>query len=191
MSTASASTTTRRKTAAKPKAASTSRPRGAAATSAAAKATATKAADAKKATVTVHDLLDMSQHELDALFKASPKGEIPTGDANGTVIVATGTPLTALLAPVLRLGWKGKVIDGKKLTLKNKILPFGIPLIAAKIVKSDPSKLDGKPTTVLDYSKTSLVARSIRDEIREVAPGLYLGVVYVYGVKTINFTLEV
>lgn len=142
------------------------------------------------ATVTVDALLDMSQDELDALFTASPKGEVPAGELRGTVIVATGTPLTALLAPVLRLGWQGKVIDAKKLTLKNKLLPFGVPLIAARILKSDPSKLDGKPTTVLDYSKTSLVARAIRDEIREVAPGLYLGVVYVYGVKTVNFTLE-
>lgn len=188
MSTA-ASATTRRTSAAKPKATGTPS-RATASKSTTNTAAAAKTAARRTAKVTVHDLLDMSQHELDALFKASPKGEVPTGELNGTVIVATGTPLTALLAPILRLGWQGKVIDGKKLTLKNKILPFGIPLIAAKIVKSDKSKLDGKPTTVLDYSKTSLVARSIRDEIREVAPGLYLGVVYVYGVKTVNFTLE-
>lgn len=190
MSTAASTTTTRRKAAAKPTT-TTTRSRAASKTTAAKGAAAKAAAHADKATITVDDLLDMSQHELDALFKAAPKGEVPTGELNGTVIVATGTPLTALLAPILRLGWQGKVIDGKKLTLKNKILPFGIPLIAAKIVKSDKSKLDGKPTTVLDYSKTSLVARAIRDEIREVAPGLYLGVVYVYGVKTVNFTLEV
>lgn len=181
MATATATTTRRRTTAAKPKAAA--KPR------AAAKPKSTAAP--KTAPITVEALLDMSQHELDALFKASPEGPVPTGEGNGTVIVATGTPLTALLAPVLRLGWQGKVVDGKKLTLKNKVLPFGIPLIGAKIVKADDSRSDGKPTTVLDYSKTALLPfRSIRDEIREVAPGLYLGVVYVYGVKTINFTLE-
>lgn len=182
MSTATASTTTRRK-----RATTTTTKKS---TTTRAKAAATEP-HPHKAVLTVDDLLDMSQHELDAVFEAAPKGDVPTGDVNGTVIIATGTPLTGLLAPVLRLAWQGKVIDGKTLTLKNKILPFGIPLIAAKIIKSDKSKLDGKPTTVLDYSKTSLVARSIRDEIREVAPGLYLGVVYVYGVKTINFTLEV
>jgi hypothetical protein len=31
---------------------------------------------------------------------------------------------------------------------------------------------------VLDYSQTSIVAQWIRDEIREVSPGLYLGLVY-------------
>ncbi|MBJ7470856.1 MAG: hypothetical protein JHD16_06115 [Solirubrobacteraceae bacterium] len=170
---ATATSTTTRKTAAKPKAAAAKKP-----------------AAPKQTPITVDALLDMGQDELDALFKASPKGEVPSGEGNGTVIVATGTPITSLLAPILRLGWQGKVIDGKQLTLKNKILPFGIPLIAAKIVKTDASRLDGKPTTVLDYSKTSLVARAIRDEIREVAPGLYLGVVYIYGRKTINFALE-
>ena len=31
---------------------------------------------------------------------------------------------------------------------------------------------------MLDYSKTSLIAHWIRDEIREVSPGIYLGLVY-------------
>ncbi len=186
MATATASTTRRKAAAtAKPKAAA-AKPRAAAKPKTAAKDSAPESAP-----ITVDALLDMSQHELDALFKASSEGTVPSGEGNGTVIVATGTPLTALLAPLLRLGWQGKVVDGKRRTLKNKVLPFGIPLIGATIVKADDSKADGKPTTVLDYSKTALIPfRAIRDEVREVAPGLFLGVVYVYGVKTINFTLE-
>ena len=43
----------------------------------------------------------------------------------------------------------------------------------------DASRLDGRPCIVLDYSKTSRVAGWVRDEIREVAPRLYLGLVYV------------
>lgn len=38
---------------------------------------------------------------------------------------------------------------------------------------------DGKQSIVLDYLKTSLLAFFIRDEIRCVAPGLYLGKVYI------------
>ena len=34
------------------------------------------------------------------------------------------------------------------------------------------------PAIILDYSKTSLVAGMIRDEIRQVGPGVYLGQVY-------------
>src|SRR5438105_941760 len=36
----------------------------------------------------------------------------------------------------------------------------------------------GRSCIVLDYSHTSLVAPWIRDEIREVSPGVYLGIVF-------------
>lgn len=38
--------------------------------------------------------------------------------------------------------------------------------------------MDGSECIDLDYSKTSFVARWIRDEIREVSPGLFLGIVF-------------
>ncbi len=41
-----------------------------------------------------------------------------------------------------------------------------------------PSWLDGQPSMVLDYSQTSLVYANNRDEIRQVAPGLFLGLMY-------------
>jgi hypothetical protein len=50
--------------------------------------------------------------------------------------------------------------------------------------------VDGRECIVLDYSKSWLVARWIRDEIREVAPGQYLGVVFVGRVKVLNFALR-
>ena len=43
---------------------------------------------------------------------------------------------------------------------------------------------------VLDYSKTSRVAGSVRDEIREIAPGLYIGVVYGERRLPIRFSLS-
>jgi hypothetical protein len=53
-----------------------------------------------------------------------------------------------------------------------------------------PSLLDGKNCIVLDYSKTSLIAHWIRDEIREVGTNLYLGIVYWDNDKLINFALD-
>ena len=61
--------------------------------------------------------------------------------------------------------------------------------IVAKVYQS-PSWLDGKECTVLDYSETSLIAHRVRDEIREVAPGLYLGVVFWGREKILNFALN-
>ena len=60
----------------------------------------------------------------------------------------------------------------------------------AKVYK-DESWLDGKEAIVLDYSKTSVVAQWIRDEIREVAPRLYLGLVFWEQDKILHFALEV
>lgn len=42
---------------------------------------------------------------------------------------------------------------------------------------------------MLDYSKTSRVAHWIRDEIREVGPGVYLGLVYWSRARILHFAL--
>ena len=41
----------------------------------------------------VQQLLDMSQEQLDELFRASPPGDIPSGEAEGTAIIAPGHAL--------------------------------------------------------------------------------------------------
>ena len=61
--------------------------------------------------------------------------------------------------------------------------------IVAEVYKG-PSLLDGKDCIVLDYSKTSLVAKWIRDEIRLIAPNLYLGRVYWSSKPILHFALE-
>jgi hypothetical protein len=40
---------------------------------------------------TVPEMLKMSQTQLDDLFTQAPAGEIPSGEARGTAIVAPGT----------------------------------------------------------------------------------------------------
>ena len=61
--------------------------------------------------------------------------------------------------------------------------------IIARIYKG-PSWLDGKECIVLDYSETSLVASHIRDEIRLIEPGFYLGKVYWDKARLIDFCLD-
>jgi hypothetical protein len=138
----------------------------------------------------VDRLLTMSQEQLDALFTASPAGEIPNGEAEGTAIVAPGTAYSPNIARFIsNFAWQGKVFDVKKGVLRNKILPLGLNAIIAKVYKAE-SWLDGKECIVLDYSDTSLVAQWIRDEIRQVQPGLYLGKVYWNKARLIDFALE-
>lgn len=139
----------------------------------------------------VPQLLGMTQQQLDDLFKASPAGDIPDGEAKGTAIVAPGTKFSDSIAQIINVfGWQGKIFDAEKGVLKNKISAFGVHAIVARVYK-DKSWLDGKECIVLDYSETSLVAHWIRDEIRLIQPpGLYLGKVYWDKARLIDFTLQ-
>jgi hypothetical protein len=138
----------------------------------------------------VQDLLDMPESQLEELFRQSPPGEIPDGEAEGTVLVRPGSDLSDTAAKLVHLvAWQGKVFDRERGELLNKILPFGLEAVRAKVYK-DESWFDGKETIVLDYSKTSVVAQWIRDEIREIAPRLYLGLVFWERDKILHFALK-
>jgi hypothetical protein len=140
--------------------------------------------------ITVPDLLKMSQTQLDELFTKSPTGDTPDGEAKGTAIIAPGTTYSEDIAEFINhFAWQGKVFDSQKGFLRNEILPFGLRAIIAKVYKA-PSWLDNKECIVLDYSETSLLAHWIRDEIREIAPGIYLGKVYWDKKRLIDFALN-
>ena len=139
---------------------------------------------------TVAQLLKTPQKELDAIFTAADAGPIPEGQADGTAIIAPGTTFSDEIAKMVSLfAWQGKVFDPKVGVLRNRITPFGLNAIVAKVYK-DKSWLDDKECIVLDYSQTSLVAHWIRDEIRLIQPGLYLGKVYWDKARLIDFTLQ-
>jgi hypothetical protein len=139
----------------------------------------------------VPQLLKMTQAELDALFTRSEAGPIPEGQADGTAIIAPGTVFSPDIARfVTMFAWQGKVFDAKSSTLRNRIGPFGLNAIIARVHKA-PSWLDGKECIVLDYSETSMVAHWVRDEIRLIQPpGLYLGKVFWDKSRLIDFTLQ-
>ena len=100
-----------------------------------------------------HQLLGKSQPDLDALFSAHEAGPIPDGEADGTAIIAPGTPFSPAIAAVINIfAWKGKVFDAKAGFLRNEILPFGLKAIVARVYKA-PSWLDGKECIVLDHSR--------------------------------------
>ena len=127
--------------------------------------------------------LSLSGDQLDQIFRASPSGDLPVGEGAGTAIIAPGTPISDTLAKFVHIfNWKGKAFERDTAQpgrgwLKNRILLLGTKAIIAEVYKGE-SWLDGKECIVLDYSHTSIVAQWIRDEIRLVSPGLYLGLVY-------------
>jgi hypothetical protein len=145
--------------------------------------------------VTVEDLLDMSLDERDEAFRAGEVGAIPDGDAEGTVLAAPeplfvpASMVDRAIALVARwLAWTGKVVDARKGELVNKVTPLQIHAFKAKVYKA-PSWFDNRAAIILDYSQTSLLARRIRDEIRLVGPGTYLGQVYWGPQRVLQFAL--
>jgi hypothetical protein len=141
-------------------------------------------------TYTVPQLLSMSSEALDDLFRQSKPGDIPNGEAQGTAILAPGTKFSPEIANFINhFAWQGKNFDAATGTLKNRILPFGLSAILAKVYKGE-SWLDKQDCIVLDYSETSMLAHWIRDEIRTIGPGMYLGVVYWDKTKLIHFVLQ-
>ena len=139
--------------------------------------------------VDVPQLAAMSPDELDTLFRESAPGEIPVGRTQGAVLVAPGTDIAWPAKRLIEwLVWRGKVFNPQKGDLLNIILPFGVKAVRAKVYK-DASWFDQAETIVLDYSKTSRLAHKVRDEIREVSPGVYLGLVFWGRSRILYFTL--
>lgn len=137
----------------------------------------------------VDRMLKMSKADLNELFSRSPAGEIPVGRGRGTVIFAPGTPFAWLVAKIaFFIAWRGKVLDPERGELLNIVSPFGVKAIRARVYK-DPSWKDERECIVIDYSKSSFVARRVRDEIREVAPGVFLGQVFWSKSNILKFAL--
>ena len=140
--------------------------------------------------ITAKEISKLSSIEVDQLFRNAEAGPIPDGDAEGTAIFWPGSLTEPVVQKLVEgLAWQGKVVDASARTLKNKILPMGFKAIEADVY-TDRSWFDGKDCIVLDYSRRSLVARKVRDEIRQVAPGLYLGLVFLGKARLIYFTLK-
>jgi hypothetical protein len=145
------------------------------------------------APVDVDTLAAMTAADLDATFRSGTAGPIPIGRGKGTAIALRGPAKRAFPALVRRSAWQGKEFavdpDGRH-HLRNLVTPLGARAIRAE-VHEGTSWVDDRPCIVLDYAKTSLAARWVRDEIREVAPGVYLGVVFLRRRRLpLMFTLE-
>ncbi|ALP53279.1 hypothetical protein Tel_08985 [Candidatus Tenderia electrophaga] len=142
----------------------------------------------------VAKFLEMSQAELDEIYKGAIAGVVPDGNTRGTAIVG-GSLLAKLYARVANLFfWQGKVFDifcpPDQGILINKVTPFSLTFVIAKVYKQ-ASWLDGAETIVIDYSTTSFFAKKVRDEIRQVEPGVYLGKVWWGKKRILDFALEV
>ena len=100
---------------------------------------------------------------------------IPPGRVRGTALLAPGTRRARIVSRGARLSGRERCLKPDEATAVNRF--FGMRVIRGQLYEG-PSWLDGRPSLVLDYSQTSRIYADNRDEIRQVAPGLFLGLMY-------------
>jgi hypothetical protein len=120
-------------------------------------------------------LAGMSWCELEQLYRSATPGHVPCGFVCGRAIYCPCEKGSLLRSKMTKAIWRGKIFDPDQCSMVNQWR--GFRAIHAQVYEGT-SWLDGKPAIILDYTTTSRVWSDVRDEIREVAPGVWLGVMY-------------
>ena len=123
---------------------------------------------------TLDDLADLSAMQLESLYRQSGPGSVPTGKVRGLALYPDAR-FPRAKSKAARVAWQGKVFNPETGTATNRF--FGLRVIKGQVY-SGQSWLDGGSSLILDYQNTSKIYGDYRDEIREVAPGVYLGLMY-------------
>ncbi len=123
---------------------------------------------------TLDDLAALATPQLEQLYRQSAPGPVPTGKVKGRALYPDAR-FGVARSRAARAVWQGKVFRPEDSTAVNRF--FGMRVIEGNVY-AGPSWLDGGPAMILDYQGTSRLYGNYRDEIRQVAPGLYLGLMY-------------
>ncbi len=170
----------------------------------------------ERTALTLEDLKALPQIELDLLYARLASGPTPVGSYQGHVVFDESgqseveralkiiSPNGYLEAVIKRLGvglWRGKIFFPESETLTNRL---GLITRFPANVYCGQSLLDTRSeSVVLDYTYADnisgynpiidwMMARKglgVRDEIRMVKPGLYIGRAYIQNAFALNFFL--
>ena len=123
---------------------------------------------------TMDDLAELSAPQLDSLYRQGAAGPVPTGQVRGLALYPDARFARAR-SKAARVAWQGKVFDPATNTATNRF--FGLRVVRGQVYEGQ-SWLDGGPAMILDYQNTSRLYGNYRDEIRQVAPGIFLGLMH-------------
>jgi hypothetical protein len=107
---------------------------------------------------------------LDEQFRTGTATGEPCGKTSGKVLIANGA-MPKVKARIQSLAWKGKTFHGDG-TFTNRWL--GFEAISATTAQGT-SWFDGQPCLVMQYPEKAPIFGGVRDELREVSPGVWLG----------------
>ena len=141
----------------------------------------------------INDLTEFclySAQQLLALFRSGRWDGPPHGPADGLLLMLPGTAASRPIARLIRATvWRGKnfAADGQR--MRNRLVPFSLTAVSARLYRGR-SRYDGEPCIVLDYSRTSWIVSPLRDEIREIEAGLWLGLIWLGPLRVGFFILR-
>ncbi len=124
---------------------------------------------------TIEQIVRMSPAELEALYGQGVAAALPAGRVRGHALVAPGKRWAVPSSKAARLVWQGKVFDPSGSAVVNRF--FGVRAIKGNVYLAE-SWRDGQPALIIDYSGTSVLYGKYRDEIRQVGPNAYLGLMF-------------
>jgi hypothetical protein len=116
----------------------------------------------------------LSERDLERLYARAEAAPLPVGFVRGQVLVLAGRPFPRVGVRVSGLVWKGKHFDEAGRFINQWT---GFRALSSQAVYGS-SWYDGRPCLVLEYSEGTPVFGNMRDEVRELGPGLFLARVY-------------
>lgn len=114
----------------------------------------------------------MSPDQLDALFRNSELGKPFVGVYNGKLLYLTDKRFAKLKVWAANIPWSGKMAQENGY-FTNRWLRNVNWIDSTYVV--GPSWIDGKPAIIMEYAPKTPLFWNMHDELREVAPGLYMG----------------
>lgn len=123
------------------------------------------------------DLKQLCPKKLEELYAGAIVGCQPVGFFRGEILHLCNTSMPCLKTKMANNVWKGKHFceDGGFINQWAHIRAI------RSHVQTGCSYYDGKPSLILEYPEKTPYFGKMRDEAREIAPGLYLAMVYERG----------
>lgn len=122
---------------------------------------------------TAAQLKCMKPCELEAVYRQATVTALPMGYYKGEAVAASDGKLAELRADAGNKIWVGKHFTPDQVLINQW---KGFRGVKAPVCLGE-SWIDGCPSIIMDYrGQKNLIWKNVRDEMREVCPGVFLGV---------------
>jgi hypothetical protein len=125
---------------------------------------------------TAEQLTRLSWCELEAIYRQAQAGPLPNGFGRGHVIYGPDKHMAEFSGHLASVWWRGKHFNAACGTVMNQWL--ACKAVPARLFYG-PSKFDGQPSVILDYTDSWHNWQNVRDEARALSPCLYLGAMFI------------